>query len=60
METEESPIKAVELMREIRTKINKEIEGMSFEELRHYLDESLAKSEIWQRLKDRETPTSSR
>ena len=59
MQTEEPPIKAVELMRGIRAKINKEIEGMSFEELRSYLDESLAKSEIWQRL-EKKTPTSSR
>jgi hypothetical protein len=58
MENEE-PIKAVELMREIREKINKEIEGMSYDEIRRYLDEGLAKSELWQKLQQR-TPTSSR
>jgi hypothetical protein len=59
MEDEEPPIKSVELMREIRAKINKEIEGMSFEEMKRYFDEKLANSEIWQRL-EKKSPTSSR
>lgn len=48
------------MMREIRDKINAEIESMSYEEIRRYLDERLAKSELWQRLKERETSTLSR
>jgi len=39
MEIESPPVKAVELMREIRDQINKEIEGKSFEEVRRLLDE---------------------
>ena len=59
MESEEPPIKSVELMREIRARINKDIEGMSFEEIKRYFDDKLAKSEIWQRL-EKKSPTSSR
>ena len=58
-EIEGPPIKAVELMREIRDKINKEMEGKSFEEFRRMLDEELKKSELWQKLRER-SPTSSR
>jgi hypothetical protein len=57
MESEEPPIKSVELMREIRARINKDIEGMSFEEIKRYFDDKLAKSEIWQRL-EKKSPTS--
>jgi len=61
MEVEGPPVKAVELMREIRDKINKEIEGMSFDEIRRYFDEKLAKSELWQKLQEqKQDPTSSR
>ena len=37
MEIEGPPVKAVELMREIRDKINAEMEGKSFEEIRRIL-----------------------
>ena len=33
---------AVKMMREIRNKINSETKGMSFEELRKYIDSKLA------------------
>ncbi len=39
MEIEGPPVKAVELMRQIRDQINAEIEGKSFEEIRRMLDE---------------------
>jgi hypothetical protein len=58
-EIEGPPIKAVELMRQIRDEINAEMEGKSFEEIRRMLDEELAKSELWQKLRKR-SPTSSR
>jgi hypothetical protein len=59
MEIEGPPVKAVELMREIRDKINKEIEGKSFEEIQRMLHDELAKSELWQQLQ-KQSPTSSR
>ena len=37
-EIEGPPVKAVELMREIRDKINAEMEGKSFEEIRRILN----------------------
>jgi hypothetical protein len=59
MNPEGPPVKAVELMREIRDKINAEMEGKSFEEIRRILHERATKSELWQKLQ-RQTPTSSR
>lgn len=38
--------KAVEVMREARDKLSKELEGKTFEEIREYLDTSLSKTEI--------------
>jgi len=60
MEIEGPPIDAVKLMRDIRAEINKEMEGKSFEEFRHQLHEELAKSELWRRLQEQKSPTSSR
>ena len=60
MGNEEQPIKAVELMREIRDKINAEMEGKSFEEIRRIIHERVIKSELWQRLEEKSSPTSSR
>jgi len=57
-EIEGPPIKAVELMREIRDKINAEMEGKSFEEIRRMLDEELKKSELWQKLRERSSTSS--
>jgi len=58
-EIEGPPVKAVELMREIRDKINKEIEGKSFDEIQRMLHDELAKSELWQKLQEqKQTPTS--
>lgn len=37
---------AVKMMREIREKIHAETEGMSFEELRRYIDSKLAKRTV--------------
>ncbi len=60
-EIEGPPVKAVELMREIRDKINKEIEGKSFDEIQRMLHDELAKSELWQKLQEqKQDPTSSR
>ena len=61
MEIEGPPVEAVELMRQIRDKINAEMEGKSFAEIRRILHEEATKSELWQRLEERDrTPTSSR
>ena len=60
MDIEGPPVKAVELMREIRDKINAEMEGKSFEEMRRILHERATKSELWQRLRTPSVPTSSR
>ena len=56
---DEGPIKAVEMMRQIRDEINAEMEGKSFEEIRRIIHERAIKSELWQRLEEK-TSTSSR
>jgi hypothetical protein len=61
MKPEGPPVKAVELMREIRDKINAEMEGKSFEEIRRILHERATTSDLWRKLEERDrTPTSSR
>jgi len=60
MEDEEPPIKAVQMMREIRDKLNAEMEGKSMEEIQRILHERAIKSEIWQRLEEKSKTTSSR
>lgn len=55
MEIEGPPVKAVELMRQIRDEINKEVAGKSFAEIRRMLKEELAQAET-----PEPTPTSSR
>lgn len=60
MEAEEPPIKAVEMMRQIRDKLNAEMEGKSLEEIQRIIHERAIKSEIWQRLEERSKATSSR
>lgn len=60
MEIEGPPVKAVELMREIRDKINAEMEGKSFEEMRRILHERAKKSELCKQLGPSPEPTSSR
>jgi len=41
----ETIVGAVRLMREIRDQVNREIEGMSFEELKRWMDEQLARED---------------
>lgn len=61
METEGPPIKAVELMREIRDKINAEMEGKSMEEIQRIIHERATKSDLWRRLEEKgKSSTSSR
>ena len=59
-EDEEPPIKAVEMMRQIRDKLNAEMEGKSMEEIHRIIHERAIKSEIWKRLEERSKTTSSR
>ena len=56
---DEGPIKAVEMMRQIRDEINAEMEGKSFEEIQRIIHERAIKSELWQRL-EKKSSTSSR
>ena len=60
MADEEQPIKAVELMRQIRDKLNAEMAGKSFEEIQRIIHERVIKSELWQRLEEKSKTTSSR
>ena len=60
MKVEGPPVKAVELMRRIRDEINAEMEGKSLEEIQRIVHERVIKSELWQRLQEQKTPTSSR
>jgi hypothetical protein len=60
MDDEEQPIKAVQMMREIRDKLNAEMEGKSFEEIQRIVHERVIKSELWQRLEEKSKTTSSR
>jgi hypothetical protein len=60
MEAEEPPIKAVEMMRQIRDKLNAEMEGKSMEEIQRIIHERAIKTEIWRRLEERSKATSSR
>ena len=50
---------AVEFMRQAREQLSREMEGKSFEEFQRLLHETLEKSDLWQRLRER-APTSSR
>jgi hypothetical protein len=50
---------AVEFMRQARKQLSRDMEGKSFDEIRRMLDEELAQSELWQKLRER-SPTSSR
>jgi hypothetical protein len=59
-EEEELPIKAVEMMRQIRDELNAEMEGKSMEEIHRIIHERAIKSEIWKRLEERSKATSSR
>jgi len=52
MEIKGPPIKAVQMMREIRDKLNAEMEGKSMEEIQRIIHERAIKSEIWQRLEE--------
>ncbi|HEV2718943.1 MAG TPA: hypothetical protein VG323_02905 [Thermoanaerobaculia bacterium] len=48
-------------MREIRDKLNKEIDGKSFDEIQRIIHDKVAKSELWQQFqKQKHKPTSSR
>lgn len=60
MNNDEEPIKAVELMRRIRDELNAEMEGKSMEEIQRILHERPVKSELWQRLEEKSSSTSSR
>ena len=60
MNIEGPPVRAVELMRQIRDEINAEMEGKTLEEIRRILHERATESELWQQFEKRETPTSSR
>lgn len=60
MNNDEEPIKAVELMRRIRDELNAEMEGKSMEEIQRILHERAVKSELWQRLEEKSSSTSSR
>ena len=60
MNIEGPPVKAVELMRQIRDEINAEMEGKTFEEIRRILHERATASELWKHFEKSETPTSSR
>jgi len=60
MNVEGPPIKAVELMRQIRDEINAEMEGRSFEEIQRMIHEQVTKSELWRRLQEQKSSTSSR
>jgi len=60
MAPEEPPIKAVEMMRQIRDKLNAEMEGKSMEEIQRIIHERAIKSELWQRLEEKSKTTSSR
>ena len=61
METEGPPVKAVELMRQIRDKLNAEMEGKSMEEIQRIIHERAVKSDLWRRLEEKaKTSASSR
>ena len=60
MNIEGPPVRAVELMRQIRDEINAEMEGKTLEEIRRILHERATESELWQHFEKSETPTSSR
>jgi len=47
-------------MRQIRDKLNAEMEGKSFEEIQRIIHERVIKSELWQRLEEKSKTTSSR
>lgn len=59
MKNEDPPINAVEMMRQIRDKLNAEMEGKPMEEIHRILHERAIKTELWQRL-EKKSPTSSR
>jgi hypothetical protein len=42
---DEKIVDGVRLMREIRDRVNREIEGMTFEELERWMDEQLAEKD---------------